>query len=104
MGKSEKKDFRFGIDSSSNGLDMNRILISHPSSTFFMRIDNDIDQLDLKAGDILIVDRSLNPKQSDNVVVFQDGEADMQVIEWSNNLHNLQVWGVCTHIVRELKP
>lgn len=100
MAKSGKKDFRFGIDSAANGLDLNQLLVGRPSSTFFMKLENSIDELELKAGDILQVDRSLAPKVNDLAVVYEEGEPEMRVIRWSDKPDELQIWGVVVHSIR----
>lgn len=100
MAKSGKKDFRFGIDSADNGLDLNRLLVVRPSSTFFLQIENDIEQLELKAGDILQVDRSLTPKANDLAVVYEEGEPEMRVVRWGNKPKELQLWGIVVHSIR----
>jgi len=103
MASDKKKDFRFGIDSSANGLDLNQLLVHHPSSTFFMRLDNDVAELELKARDVLQVDRSLTPKKSDVVVVYQNDEAGMRVIQWQGKQGEIQVWGVVTNLIRHIR-
>ena len=98
-----KKDFRFGIDSSANGLDLNRLLVSHPNSTFFMRLENDSKDLELNAGDILQVDRSINPLVNDLTIVTEVDGADIQLIRWVNNQTEIQVWGVVVNVIRQVK-
>ena len=100
MAKSGKKDFRFGIDSTANGLDLNQLLVGRPSSTFFMRLENDVTELELRAGDILQVDRSLTPKANDLAVVYEEDEPEMRVIRWSDKPKGLQLWGVVVHSIR----
>jgi len=97
------KDFRFGIDSSANGLDLNRILVQHPNSTFFMRLENDSKQLELNAGDILQVDRSLTPAINDLVVVTEINDADINVICWTAKKSQIQIWGIVVNVIRQVK-
>ena len=103
MGKDEKKDFRFGIDSSSVGLDLNRLLITSPSSTFFMRLENAAPHLELLANDILQVDRSLTPRVNDLVVATQESEADIKVLRWSDRTSQQQCWGVVVNVIRNIR-
>ena len=103
MTKSGMKDFRFGIESSANGLDLNQLLVSGPSSTFFMRLDNDVPQLEFCAGDILQVDRSLTPKPRSVVVVYQEDDPDMKVVQWGTRDKAVQLWGVVVHCIRSLQ-
>ena len=98
------KDFRFGIDSSAHGLDLNALLIRHASSTFFMRLENDAKHLELNAGDILQVDRSLTPRPNDIVIAIENGEPDIKVARWQERLAHQECWGVVEHVIRSLRP
>ena len=97
-----KKDFRFGIDSSVNGLDLNQLLVSHSSSTFFMRLENDAKHLELNAQDILQVDRSITPKQNNIVVAVEEGESDIKVVRWQDRTAQQECWGVVVNVIRNL--
>ncbi len=58
-----------------NQLDLNKHLIQHPSATFFVRVAGDsMIGAGIYSGDILIVDRSLEPEDNKVVVVILDGE------------------------------
>lgn len=50
-------------------LDLNRHLIKHPASTFYMRVIGDSMDDAIKDGDILIVDRACEAEHGDIVVV-----------------------------------
>lgn len=103
MAQSGKKDFRFGINSSASGLDLNSLLIRHPSSTFFMRLENDASHLELQSHDILQVDRSVSPRDNDIVVVTEEGERDIRVVRWQDRTAQQQNWGVVVNVIRELR-
>jgi len=50
-------------------LDLNEYLIKHPASTFFVKVKGDsMTGAGINTGDILIVDRSLEPKDKRIVV------------------------------------
>ena len=100
MATNGKKDFRFGIDASANGLDLNVLLIDSPSSTYFMRLENDAKHLELNSGDILQINRSLSPKLNDICVVYEAGEAEMKVVRWRDHTKNTQLWGVIETVIR----
>lgn len=58
-----------------NQLDLNKHLIKHPAATFFVRVTGDsMIGAGIHSGDILIVDRSLDPEENKVVVVILDGE------------------------------
>ncbi len=90
------------LDSSLESLDLNRLLIEHPSATFCMAIEgsqwNDEGIFD---GDVAIIDRVLAPKKNDRVVwINQDVFAlsmRHQVPEGS------EVWGVVTAVIHRFR-
>lgn len=56
-------------------LDLNQFLITNPPSTFFVRVSGDsMNKAGLDEGDLLIVDRSLTPKNNDIVIMRVDSE------------------------------
>ncbi len=56
-------------------LDLNQFLIANPPSTFFVRVTGDsMNRAGLDEGDLLIVDRSLTPKNNDIVIMRVDSE------------------------------
>jgi DNA polymerase V len=56
-------------------LDLNDYLIKNPAATFFVRVNGtSMINAGIKAGDLLIVDRSLEPKDKKIVVAILNGE------------------------------
>ena len=56
-------------------LDLNEHLIKHPASTFFVKVKGDsMIGAGINSGDILIVDRSLEPKDKRIVVACLNGD------------------------------
>lgn len=56
------------------GIDLNEQLIRHPSSTFFLRVSGDsMTGAGIHHGDLLVVDRSLEPCPGRVVVAVLDG-------------------------------
>lgn len=57
-----------------SGIDLNEQLIRHPSSTFFLRVSGEsMGGAGILHGDLLIVDRSLEPRPGRIVVAVLDG-------------------------------
>jgi DNA polymerase V len=103
-------------------IDLNKELIRNPESTFFGRVSGDsmIDE-DLEDGDILIVDKSLEPMDGDTAVCFIDGEFTIKYIrkdEDSDILwlfpanpdykpikitgdNDFLIWGIVTYSIRK---
>lgn len=89
-------------DARLSNLDLSKLLVRHPSSTFYMRIagDSGVDE-GIFANDIAVVDRSLSPKKSD-LVIWWDGDAFM--ISRAGKLPNKIIpWGVITYIIHEYR-
>jgi DNA polymerase V len=86
------------------GVDLNQLLVTHALSTYFMRMADDIPELDLLAGDILLIDRSLTPKPKDVVVVAEESDPDLKIVRFENATNSLQLWGVAVHVIRALRP
>ena len=102
-------------------LDLNRYLISQPASTFFMRFEGDpMLESGLQQGDLLIVDRSVDPTDSKIVVAAINGELVVRRVRQSRRQLRLlsenpncpticitkdtefQIWGVVTYVIRTL--
>jgi len=64
---------------SEKPLDILDLLAPNPVSTFFMRLEEDVPQWALLEGDILIVDRSLEPRTGSLAVVVEDGSLALRV-------------------------
>lgn len=103
-------------------LDLNKYLIQHPSATFYGRVNGEsmIDD-GIHDGDILIIDRAMEPRNGDIVVSVLDGEFTVKrlmidkesmflqpankkypVVEVSER-ENFQIWGVVVSIVKKLR-
>ena len=102
-------------------LDLNELLIRHPSATFFVRVAGEsMIQAGIHSGDILIVDRAQEPRSESVVVAVIDGELtvkrikkrggrifllpenpDFPVMEILGGM-NFEVWGVVTYVIHSL--
>jgi len=103
-------------------LDLNQLLIQNPSSTFFARVrGNSMVDAGIHDGDILIIDKSLEPKQTSVLVCFIDGEFTVKRVQKKNGDFYLmpqnkefspikvdkgsdfRLWGVVTHCIHNLR-
>lgn len=74
-------------------LDLNQLLISHPSSTFLFRIRGEHWAAQgVFDGDIAIIDRALQPRASDLVLTWQD--ENFEIHQYRNLKINHYIWGV----------
>jgi len=102
-------------------LDLNKHLIKNPAATFFVRVSGDsMTGAGINDGDLLIVDRSLDPKSKNVVIAVIDGELTVKRIrirrrkiylEAENENYptqeisqesDFQVWGVVTNVIHSL--
>lgn len=102
-------------------LDLVEHLVQHPSSTFYVRAKGDSMEHDgIYDGDLLIVDRSLEPRDGDVLIVAVDGELTCKRLGRIGNRPYLlpgnpnyqaipltgaecHYWGVVTHNVHALR-
>lgn len=62
-------------------IDLNKELIANPSSTFYARVKgNSMVDAGIADGDILVIDKSLEPGDGDTAVCFIDGEFTLKYI------------------------
>lgn len=64
-------------------IDLNKELVRHPAATFFVRVVGDsMVDADVNEGDVLVVDKSIEPKEGDMAVCFIDGEFALKFISF----------------------
>lgn len=111
---SPAKDYQLG------NLDLNSYLIKHPAATFFMRMKGDnMAKFGIFDNDLLIVDRSLDPKNNSIIITVLNGELRVNkfiIIETNIFLESglkaekikitedmdFSIWGVVTKVIHEL--
>lgn len=98
-------------------LDLHRLLIQHPSATFFVRASGEsMLGAGIHPGDLLVVDRSREPRHGDVVIAMVDGDFTVKrldrrtrpggvVLRAENSAYQpivstsarpIEVWGVVT--------
>ncbi len=109
------------LDYIEDTLDLNDLLISHPTSTYFVRVDGDsMIDAGIHPDDILIVDRSLEPSHNRIIIAFVDGELTIKRLKIVNGRYilvpdnksypsieieewmDMTVWGVVTYVIHKL--
>jgi DNA polymerase V len=69
-------------DHLDKALDLNEYLITHPAATFFCRVGGDSMQgIGIFDGDLLIIDRAIEPAHGDVVLAALDGELTCKVLD-----------------------
>lgn len=62
-------------DYMSGGIDLNKELVRHPEATFYVRVSGDsMRDAGISDGDVLVVDRSLEPRDGATAVCCLEGE------------------------------
>ena len=74
-------------DYMTQAIDLNKELVKHPAATFYGRVvgDSMIDA-GVEEGDILVIDKSLEPQDGDMAVCFIDGEFTLKHLRFSVEL------------------
>lgn len=107
------------LDFEDLSIDLNKHLIKHPSATFYGRVKGDsLKNAGINDGDLLVIDRSLEPSNGKIAVCFIDGEFTAKRIKKTSNElwlmpeneayspikieeeNNLIIWGVVTHVIK----
>ncbi|MCK4961702.1 MAG: translesion error-prone DNA polymerase V autoproteolytic subunit [Anaerolineales bacterium] len=102
-------------------LDLNRHLIRNPAATFFVRVTGDsMVKAGIHNGDLLVVDRSIEPRDKNVVIAVVNGELTVKririrknglTLEAENEAYQSQeindeiefeVWGVVTNVIHAL--
>lgn len=85
-------------DARLGSLDLTKLLIRHPSSTYYLRVAGTTGRdYGIDADDIVVVDRSLEATQKDLVIWWDD---DSFIISKAKLLpQNITPWGVVTHVI-----
>ncbi len=92
-------------DYSEQRLDLNEHLITHPAATFALRATgNSMTSEGIRDGDILIVDRSLEPRPGQIVIASLDGELVLKRLSrgGSRQDRDFEIWGVCKYVIHKL--
>jgi DNA polymerase V len=111
-----------GEELDSSPLDTNKLLIRNPAATFFMRVTgSSMQDAGIFDGDIVVVDKSIEPRSNDVVVAILNEAYTLKrfrLISGSPHLlpdskthseieihqeDELRIWGVVTFVVRSLR-
>ena len=104
-------------------LDLVKLLVRHSASTFFFQVDGvSMVDADMDEGDILIVDKAVDPYNDCKAVCFIDGEFTVKRVSMNGsgavllpcNEHNTRfkpipvgpdndflIWGVVTYVIKK---
>ncbi len=105
-------------------LDLKSMIVRHPSSTFYFKVDGtSMTDAGMEDGDIIIVDKSLTPYNGCKAVCFVDGEFTVKQVEIEQNMIKLvpmnrenpkfktititpddefAIWGIVTYVIKKV--
>src|SRR5690606_954573 len=102
-------------------IDLNKHLIKNPSATFYGKVKGDsLKNAGIHNGDLLIIDRSLEPTNGKIAVCYIDGEFTAKRIKLEKNVawliaenenyqpikvtedNNFLIWGIVTHVIKNV--
>lgn len=85
-------------------IDLNKELVRHPAATFYGRVVSEsMADAGVNEGDILVIDRSIEPSDGDLAVCFVDGEFSLRRIDSTQqDFSSFSVWGVVTYTIKKL--
>ena len=69
-------------DYMGESIDLNRELVRHPATTFYARaVGDSMKGCGIDDGDLLVIDKSIEPREDDIVVAFIDGEFTLKKVK-----------------------
>ena len=102
-------------------IDLNKHLIKNPSATFYGKVKGDrLKNAGIHNGDLLIIDRSLEPTNGKIAVCYIDGQFTAKRIKLEKNCawliaenenyqpikvteeNNFLIWGIVTHVIKNV--
>lgn len=106
----------------NESIDLNREIVHHPAATFYGRVRGDsMIGENITEGDILVIDRSIEPSDGDLAVCCLDGDFTLKRIRLEKNRvwlvpaneqydpilvtpdRRMEVWGVVTYTIKRVK-
>lgn len=102
-------------------IDLNKELVPRPATTFYARVHGDsMKGRGIDDGDLLVIDKSLEPQDGDIVVAFIDGEFTLKTVRFDvknqciwlvpanekyspiriSEENNFLIWGVLTYNIK----
>jgi DNA polymerase V len=106
----------------AKAINLGDLLVQHPAATFLMKVEgNSMINAGINDGDLIVIDRAIEPAHRKIVVAAVDGEflvkrliyrdsrcflvaenssyRELEVSEYSDN----QIWGVVIHVIHAIK-
>ena len=100
-------------------IDLNKHVVKHPSSTFYGRVKGEsMKDEGINDGDLLVIDKSLEPTDGKIAICYIDGEFTVKKIKLEKEVcwlmpankdyqpikvtkdNDLIIWGIVTHVLK----
>ncbi len=100
-------------------IDLNKELVKNPSATFYGRVKgNSMKDVGIDDGDLLVIDKSVEPRDGKIAVCFIDGEFTIKRIRIDKNCcwlvpaneayepirvtedNDFVIWGIVVHVIK----
>jgi DNA polymerase V len=104
-------------------LDLNKELIKNPNATFYGRVKgNSMQDIGILNGDVLVIDRSLDPVNDAIAVCYIDGDFTVKRVHVEKGScflipeneayepipvgedNDFMIWGIVTYVIKKIKP
>ena len=111
-------------DYEEEAIDLNKELVHHKEATFYARVKGDsMINAGYHPGDIIVIDKSLDPSEGDMAVCFLDGEFTLKFVSFKERdrgrmvlrsgngkyppievteSNDFTVWGVVTYVIKKV--
>lgn len=109
------------MDFTESSIDLNKVLVENPIATFYVQVEgNSMIDAGIQDKDLLVVDRSLEPRNNKIAICLLDGEFTVKRIRLENNElflmpenpnyqpiqvteeNQLIIWGIVTYVIKKL--
>ncbi len=109
------------MDFMESSIDLNQVLVENPTATFYVQVEgNSMIDAGIHDKDLLVVDRSLEPRNNKIAICLLDGEFTVKRIRLENNElflmpenpnyqpikiteeNQLIIWGIVTYVIKKL--
>lgn len=103
-------------------LDLNRELIKNPNATFYARVKgNSMQNIGIRDGDVLVIDRALEPVNDTIAVCYIDGEFTVKRVHVEGEScflipenpdyapipvhedNHFMIWGIVTYVIKKMR-
>ena len=107
------------LDFEDLGIDLNTYIIKHPSATFYGKVKGEsMKDAGISDGDLLVIDKSIEPSNGKIAVCYIDGEFTIKKIQLEKDFcwllpaneeykpikvtadNDFLIWGIVTHVIK----